>query len=146
MNRDLRRLRAATPLFHILIVVVSYWLAWLLRFDFHIPAAERVSFYQGLSIVAAVKLTLFLAAGLHKENWWRHQGLSDLLRLSVQNLIESAVATLLIFLVVGTEFPRSVYVLDLLLCFLLSGGARLRSGFNEKSELVGSAMKERRGF
>lgn len=132
MNRELRRLRAATPLFHILIVVVSYWLAWLLRFDFHIPAAERVSFYQGLSIVAAVKLTLFLGAGLHKENWWRHQGLSDLLRLSVQNLIESAVATLLIFLVVGTEFPRSVYVLDLLLCFLLSGGARLTVRFQRE--------------
>jgi FlaA1/EpsC-like NDP-sugar epimerase len=132
LKRELRRLRAATPLFHILIVGISYWLAWLLRFDFHIPTAERVSFYQGLAIVASVKLTLFLAAGLYKEDWWRHQGLSDLLRVGGQNLIESAVATVLIFLIVGAEFPRSVYVLDLLLCFLFSGGARLTVRFQRE--------------
>jgi len=132
VRRDPRRLRSATPLLHILIVVASYWLAWLLRFDFRIPAEERVSFYQGLAIVAAVKLILFFAAGLHKENWWRHQGLPDLLRLGVQNLIESAVASLLILLAVGVEFPRSVYVLDLLLCFLFSGGARLTVRFQRE--------------
>jgi len=130
--RDLRRLRAATPLFHISIVGLSYWLAWLLRFDFHIPAAEHVSFYRGLLIVATVKLALFLGAGLHKENWWRHQGLSDLLRVLLQNLIESATASVLIFLIVGAEFPRSVYILDLLLCFLFSGGARLTLRFQRE--------------
>jgi FlaA1/EpsC-like NDP-sugar epimerase len=132
LKRELRRLRAATPLFHILIVGVSYWLAWLLRFDFHIPSAERINFYQGLAIVGAVKLTLFVGAGLYKEDWWRHQGLSDLLRVGAHNLLESAVVTVLIYLIVGAEFPRSVYVLDLLLCFMFSGGARLTVRFQRE--------------
>jgi len=123
----IKRLRAwpgATLPMQICIIGVAYWLAWLLRFDFVIPAREMPNFYRGLAIVELAKLVLFLAAGLGRENWWCHHGLSDLVRLGVHNVLESLSASIMLFAVIGVEFPRSVYLLDLLLCFLLSGLAR----------------------
>lgn len=128
----LQKLRLVTPLCHILIVAFSYWLAWLLRFDFVIPASELGSFYRGFVILGIAKLVLFLTAGLHRENWWRHQSLSDLSRLAFHNLLDSVVSTVLILIFIGPEFPRSVYVLDLLLCFLFSGAGRLSVRFQRE--------------
>lgn len=124
MKRHARNLQAATPIFHIAVVSLAYWVAWLLRFDFFIPRSELTNFCQGFALVVFVKLVLFLVTGLHRESWWRHHSLSDLIRLGFQNLGESAVAGVAILLVLGVEFPRSVYVLDLLLCFLFSGAGR----------------------
>jgi FlaA1/EpsC-like NDP-sugar epimerase len=142
----LHRLRLATPLCHILIVGLSYWLAWLLRFDFVIPAWERGSFYRGFMVLATVKLVLFFATGLHRESWWRHQSLSDLSRLAFHNLLDSAVSTVLIFIVVGAEFPRSVYILDLLLCFLFSGAGRLSVGFQREIRASRQTHKGAKGL
>src|SRR3954447_24448732 len=106
------------------IVLLSFWLAWLLRFDFAIPQPDLPVFYRGLLIAAAVKMLVSFAMGMHSERWWGYQGFSDLLRAFEHCVVASVIAGLVIFAVIGPEFPRSVYLLDLILCFLLSGGAR----------------------
>jgi len=144
----INRLRAwggATLFMHIAVVGLAYWLAWLLRFDFVIPARELPNFYRGLLIVELAKLVLFLAAGLRRENWWCHHGLSDLVRVGVHNVLESISSAIMLYAVIGVEFPRSVYLLDLLLCFLLSALARfairlrheIRNGWRRRGEAKG---------
>jgi FlaA1/EpsC-like NDP-sugar epimerase len=145
MIKKARAWQGATPFMQIAVVGLAYWLAWLLRFDFVIPAREMPNFYRGLIIVELAKLVLFLAAGLRRENWWIHHGLSDLVRLAVHNVLESISAGIMLFAVIGVEFPRSVYLLDLLLCFLLSGLARfavrlrheIRNGWRRSGEAKG---------
>ena len=103
------------------------------------------NFYRGLVIVESAKLVLFLAAGLRRENWWCHHGLSDVLRVSLHNVLESVSSGIMLFAIIGLEFPRSVYLLDLLLCFLLSGLARfasrlrheIRNGWHRRTDAKG---------
>src|SRR5579883_98401 len=102
----------------------AYWLAWLLRFDFQIPASERVLFLPGLAITTAAKLLVALWMGLYLERWWRYQGLADAARLLGMNIAGSLLSTVCIYSFARAEFSRSIYFLDLLVCILLTGGSR----------------------
>jgi len=105
---------------HVSIILLSFWLAWLLRFDLSIPQAELPAFYRGLLVAVTVKMLVSLAMGMQLERWWGYQGFSDLLRALEHSVAASVIAGLAIFAVVGPDFPRSVYFLELMLCFLLS--------------------------
>src|SRR6266850_1989503 len=109
---------------HFGVVALSFWIAWLLRFDFVIPDSDRLLFYQGLVIALSAKMLVCLLMGLHQERWWGYQGFSDLVQLLESNILASTVSGLFIFALIGSAFPRSIYCLDLIVCFLLSGGAR----------------------
>jgi FlaA1/EpsC-like NDP-sugar epimerase len=111
------------PACHIVVLTVAFWGAWLLRFDFVIPDSEFPTFSKTLPVAVVAKMIVFLAMGLRTERWWRYKELADVLRLFRTNVIASAASGVLIMLLVGAEFPRSVYLLDLVLCFLLSGAA-----------------------
>ena len=109
------------------LVSLGYYLAWLLRFDFVLPANEMNNFYRGFAVAVCVKLLICLILGLRLERWWGHQSFHDLIRLLGTSLLTSAVAGAMIYAIVGREFPRSIYFLDPLICFLLVGGARFAS-------------------
>lgn len=109
---------------HLVLLTLGYWLAWLLRFDFVIPANEMSNFNRGLVIVISAKMVIAIAMGLRLERWVPHQGFADAVRLLGMSVLTSAVANALVFGVIGWSFPRSIYFLDPLVCFLLVGGAR----------------------
>ena len=134
--------RAWTAIRYLSVVALSFWIAFLLRFDFSIPLVERRRFYEGLAIAMIAKITVCVLVGLDRERLWPYQGFSELVRLLTTNLMGSAVSCLLIFAAIGPEFPRSVYCLDLIVCVLLSGGARFaarlrREIINEWSQPAG---------
>lgn len=104
-------------------IVVSLVAAFLLRFEFEIPAAERTLLFQSLGIALASKLVVFRLLGLERRSW-RFASLSDLAGITRANLIGSAAFTMLTGVLVGRAFPRSIYLLDLLLCFLAIAGTR----------------------
>ena len=92
----------------------------------------------GLMIVIPIKMVAFLGGGLHR-GWWRYAGLTDLVRIGIVNVVASGMSDIALFLSFGAAFPRSVYVIDFLLCFLLTSGSRFCVRFyNEtlKSELA----------
>ncbi len=61
----------------------------------------------------AAKLTIFRAFGL-RDLAWRYLGFEDLLRIGGANLAASTVSTVVLRLVIGSLFPRSVHIIDLL--------------------------------
>ena len=79
----------------------------------------------GPALVIAIlsKSILFRITRLHRF-FWKYVGIGDLFRLAVGNLIASAVFATLCRIIVGPQFSRSVYVLDLVLCFLGTAGVR----------------------
>ena len=127
------------------IVALSFWTAYLLRFDFVIPVSEKHLFYTGLAIVVIAKMLVCLITGLELERLWPHQGFSELVRLLTTNLAGSFVSGAMIFAVLGKEFPRSVYLLDLIVCILFSGGARFAARlYREVRSVWGKSAGEKR--
>jgi FlaA1/EpsC-like NDP-sugar epimerase len=106
------------------IFAVSGIIAFLLRFDLSFPSIELVHLVYALSIWIAVKTMVFWIARLDR-GWWRFVSLADLPRLAVGNLLGSFVGTVVVLWLAPRGFPRSVYVLDLLVCTLLTVGVRL---------------------
>ncbi len=78
---------------------------------------------RALWIALAIKLVVFHRAQLNR-GWWRLVGLPDLIRVFVANLVGSLIFTAVNYAVAGPAFPRSVYCIDFLLCFLLLAGSR----------------------
>jgi FlaA1/EpsC-like NDP-sugar epimerase len=104
-------------------ILCSAILAFLLRFDFRVPA-----YYVNILGIASlvwvpVKVISFKLLGLDRR-WARYVSLTDLVRLSFSNLIGSTFS-LIILLAVRSGVPRSVYAIDLLLCVTLTAGLRV---------------------
>ena len=98
--------------------------AFLLRFDFAIPASARRHLLFALVIWAVVKIVVFHLFALDR-GWWRYTSVPDLLRLIAGNGVASTVASVVILFLSSPGFPRSIYFLDLLLCLSMTAGIRL---------------------
>jgi FlaA1/EpsC-like NDP-sugar epimerase len=126
---------------HAVIIFTSLAVAVWIRFDFSAGILASPVLLAALMIVLPIKMGAFLAGGLQK-GWWRYAGLSDILRIGVVNVLASGTSTVALFLCFGSAFPRSVYVIDFLVCFLLTAGSRFCVRFyNEtlRSELTENA-------
>src|SRR5579862_900807 len=110
-------------LWQIGMISLSLAVAYLVRFDFIFPVTETHRLVLSLGIAICVKLVVFYMVGI-EHGWWRFSGLADLVRIFVANVAASTAFTVATALIVGPHFPRSVYMIDFLLCFLLTAGGR----------------------
>jgi FlaA1/EpsC-like NDP-sugar epimerase len=99
-------------------------LAFLLRFDFAIPAIYLKDLWWGLAIWIPVKVLVFRLTGLDR-GWGRLASVHDAVRIGFGNFTASAFGFILVRLLAPTGFPRSIYLLDLMLCFLATAGVRV---------------------
>jgi FlaA1/EpsC-like NDP-sugar epimerase len=106
----------------VIISAAAYWLSWLLRFDFLIPHSEIPNFRRGLAFVVCAKLLAVLVIGLRQVRGWPHLTFPDLVQLLATSAVTGMVSMACVYAMIGAEFPRSVYALDPVLFFLLSGG------------------------
>jgi FlaA1/EpsC-like NDP-sugar epimerase len=109
--------------FHIWLIAAALVGAFLLRFDFFISTRDLQTMYRSILILVVVKMLVFWKAGVHR-GWWRFVSLHDLVRILAINGIASVIGGVVLMIRFGATFPRSVYVLDFILCFLMAAGAR----------------------
>ncbi len=106
-------------------LTATAWIgAFAIRFDFTVVDPYRALMISALPIVIGIKLVVFFAFRLF-QGWWKYVGLSDLIDIAKA----TAVATLCVVVVTISmfgrqDFPRAVFLLDLVLTFLLIGGVR----------------------
>ena len=120
-------LRIRRPLIaalHAFLVAVAWISSFAIRLDFSVDAPFREAMLETLPFVVITKLVVFYAFRLF-QGWWKYVGVSDLIDIAQA----TGVATVCVVLVTTglfgtTDFPRAVYLLDLVLTFLLVGGAR----------------------
>jgi len=108
----------------IVLFALSGVLAFLLRFDFSLPVECRSHLAYGLAIWIPLKGIVFHAAKLDR-GLWRYLSVIDLSRIAFGNLAASTVSCILILLIAPAGFPRSIFILDLMVCFLATSGLRL---------------------
>jgi FlaA1/EpsC-like NDP-sugar epimerase len=106
------------------IFLVAGLSAFLLRFDFNIPGPYRRSLYVALVFWVVTKASVFQQLDLNR-GWWRYTSVPDLIRLATANSLSSSLACAGILLFGPPGFPRSLYVLDFLLCAMMTAGVRV---------------------
>lgn len=111
-------------LFQCLLFAVSGAVAFLLRFEFSLPHRDLVYLAFAVPLWVVVKQVTFHVLALDRGGW-RYVSIPDIVRLGWGNVSGSVVALFLIVFLAPGGFPRSIYVLDLLVCSLATAGARL---------------------
>lgn len=110
---------------HLLIFVLAYTGAFLLRFDFSLPANYQSLMWHTLWVPLVVKAPLFYAAGQY-AGWWRYVGLRDVLAVTRAAALSTLIFLALNYLFLENRlFPRSIYILDFLSTVVLISGARV---------------------
>ncbi|HZI55731.1 MAG TPA: polysaccharide biosynthesis protein, partial [Verrucomicrobiae bacterium] len=125
MKPFLNRRKMLIVAFQILLVIATYYAAFLLRLDFPLDARSRTVFLLSLPWILVIKLVIFRRYGLLK-GWWRYVGMSDLVDITKASLA----SVMLIYVALGfglwprPGYPRSVVLIDLVLTVFCIGGAR----------------------
>lgn len=106
-------------------VAVAWWLAYLFRFNFEIPASSWPFLLETLPWIVPVQGGFFLWLGLYR-GLWRYASLPDLKRIFVAVVTGTATVSLISQLSgLLADIPGSVVVLAPLLLLLIMGGSRL---------------------
>ena len=108
---------AALWLVHVCVFAVSGVTAFLLRFDFQLRPPERLHLLYGLAIWVPAKILAFHLFQINRI-WWRYASLPDLLRIAI-SLFSGAVVSPAAIISISAGFPRSVFILDFLICLIL---------------------------
>ena len=112
-------------LFDTAIFVLALMVAYLLRFDFRLPQISIDQIFLLLPFLIPLKLTVFFSLRLYR-GIWRYFSIEDTWRLVYASLFSTLLTITFIVYVHGfAGFPRSVFVMDGVLTFLLCGILRM---------------------
>ena len=144
--------RPLIALLHACLIGLAWLGSFAVRLDFNVVEPFRTPMLVMLPLVIIIKLAVFYTFRLF-HGWWKYVGLSDLIDIAKA----TALATLCVIMVAltvygralaldgGETFPRSVFVVDLGLTFLLIGGIRfVVRAYNESFRFSTVAAPARR--
>ena len=106
-------------------VVLAWWLAYLVRFNFVVPPEFMPAAMVGLGVAVVVQGTILRAFGLYR-GVWVFASLPDLLRIARAVAVATLVTPLVVVVVVRhhPEVPRLVFLMQPLLLAVYAGGTR----------------------
>jgi FlaA1/EpsC-like NDP-sugar epimerase len=120
----LKHRRIFIVLFHMVAVCLCYIAAFELRFDFVLPASEKLRIAHTLGVLVAMKMLSYWRYELF-ESWWSFPSYSDLSNILVANTLASGLfAIVMVFAGVIQNMSRSVLLVDALLAIGLFAGMR----------------------
>ncbi|MDQ6827507.1 MAG: polysaccharide biosynthesis protein [Gemmatimonadota bacterium] len=128
---------------HLVLVAVSYTLAFSLRFEWLIPRTYFFAFAATLPVLVTLRLLAFAYYRLYR-GWWRYVGMRDLFDLlKAVGLSTLVFAAYLVFSSRALVFPRSVLIIDSMITIALIGGARfsLRAVRESRRPMTASHLK-----
>ncbi len=123
----LRELTQRVPIFafmlDLVLVGLSYFAAYIIRWDAAQLGAELVYFQQTLVLVVALKLAAFAGVGVYAPRF-RHYGSGDVVHLLRANLLGTLLTAAVLLLVHRVGLSRGVVMVDFLVCTMLTTGGR----------------------
>jgi FlaA1/EpsC-like NDP-sugar epimerase len=109
-----------------LLIALSYWLAFELRFDDSVPHRFDSLYGKTVAIVVIANMGVFVALRVYTK-WWRFTSLRDLQAIVVGVVLGGFVVTTVLSVwhpAHSPSVPRGVLFIDLVLTLLTVGGAR----------------------
>jgi FlaA1/EpsC-like NDP-sugar epimerase len=107
------------------LLVLAYLVSFFLRFDFRLQGlGYRYIILQTLPLLLIIKLSVFYHFRLF-SGWWKYVGMNDLLDIVRAAFVSSVILYLAVYFIYGVEgYPRSTFLIDMLLTIIFIGGAR----------------------
>jgi len=106
------------------LTLFSYWLAYLLRFNFAVPEVYYQRWLESLPILIIIRILCFYFFGLY-SGVWRYASMNDLTKIlkaiTLSSFLFVTYVTLRYRLI---DFPRSVFVMDWFILITFVGGSR----------------------
>ena len=141
-NWFLVKYRASLAMVHDLFVACFAWIiAFLLRFNFDIPAVFVQSLWITLAIAVPIQLLFFVQFGLYK-GVWRFASIPDLKRIIFSSIAAGVTISALLLMIKAIITPRSVLLLYPLLLILFIGGSRFVYRAWQEHKLYGLTVKQ----
>ena len=108
-----------------LIIVISLYSAFLIRFEFNVPDQYMKIFLSALPIFIVMKLSIFILFGLYRMTW-RYVGINELNKIYISTAISESLLMVMILIPFAPHysflplpyisgFPRSVFFIDALI-------------------------------
>ncbi|MDD4873766.1 MAG: hypothetical protein PHE15_02170, partial [Dehalococcoidales bacterium] len=114
---------------HLFIIVFSFWLAFLLRFDFNIPLKYWITFYHRLPILLCSKVIAFVIFGTF-SGLWQYVSIDDVWKIAKASLTATIIFILSEISLFGLQdFPRTIFAIDWIICTGLVIGIRFTSRY-----------------
>ncbi|MBU2574727.1 MAG: polysaccharide biosynthesis protein [Elusimicrobia bacterium] len=104
-------------------VLVSWWLAFQLRFDFAIPDKEWPHFLNAAAVILVARIIAFSYFGLYR-GIWRYASLADLTSIIKAVGYSQVFIVALILFMQHAQFPRAVLIIDPVLTLFMIGFIR----------------------
>jgi len=143
MKKTMTNPRTLLAIFHDIVAAAFAWVvAYLLRFNFSIPADFASEMLATIGWVLMLQVGVFVGFGLYR-GVWRFASVSDLKRIFLA-VSSAAVLLAAFFFMLKTDvvIPRSVLVLDPLLLILLMGGSRFAYRAWKEHVLYGTTLRQ----
>jgi len=101
-------------------ITLSYFGAYQLRFDWHVPESEYIIFFKTLPLVLGVRLLIFVYSSIYRTVW-KYFSAEDFLRLARACTVSSVLIVALTFLIGLRVASRTVFIIDwIIVMFLLA--------------------------
>jgi FlaA1/EpsC-like NDP-sugar epimerase len=108
-----------------ILLAASWYSAYLLRFNFQIPAEYLGAVIRALPLIVICKIIIFYLLNLYK-GMWRYTSIGDLFNIVRAAIVSSLVIVSFIFFTRSFGiFSRSAFVIDWVLTIVLISGYRL---------------------
>ena len=143
MNKTPINPRTFFALLHDIVVAIVAWVgAYLLRFNFAIPEEFTASMLQTLRWVVPLQALVFVVFGLYR-GVWRFASVADLQRILFAVASATAFIMAALFMMrTDIVIPRSVIILDPILLILMMGGSRFVYRAWKEHQLYGTTLKQ----
>ena len=129
----------------IALMAVSLFMAYYLRFDGFMPPRYFAQYLAIVYWVIPLKFFLFFIFGLYR-GMWRYTGVEDLKNLTKACFAGSGVVVGILLLTVRFEgFPRSIFPLDFVFTFILTGGVRVGIRLIQSGRIFENNKREKGG-
>jgi UDP-GlcNAc:undecaprenyl-phosphate/decaprenyl-phosphate GlcNAc-1-phosphate transferase len=127
------------------LITASFGFAYYLRLQGDGTSYERHIFLVSLAVLLAVRYAAFIPFGLYR-GVWRYAGARDAAAIAGAVVVSEVVAYLILDATqVWGAFPRSIFIIDALVCTLLIGASRFweRAFVRAVSTLTGRGERHR---
>jgi UDP-GlcNAc:undecaprenyl-phosphate GlcNAc-1-phosphate transferase len=109
----------------LLLIILSYYLAYVLRFGPMSESAAWRVFFRTLPVIVFVKMATFLVMGVYR-GIWRYTSVDDLVVFAKAVVISSVASLLAILFAFRFEgVSRAVFIVDAMILLMIVAGSRM---------------------